>query len=620
MMGQHEDRRLEGRTRAGQPVGHAPFDISGEHGQSSAVPGQAQHQGAVVAGRIIVRARMQDVEGQVVAEVQPVPCGQGGPGYAAFGQGRLDGRGQGAFREAAVVVIGRDRKALEQGDQPLDVITVGVAGEHRLQARRMVVGQGGADHGPAYVEIAEQTAAVHEQALAAGQGHGHGLALAHVEHGEADRLAAVGQIAPQARTDEQGQAREQGGQGFGASGQHQGEAREQAVAAEQLRPGRPQHGRGEEQSVAFEPCQAVHELLATPSGREEQPGPGSGEQRHREQGQADQGHGRDHEAEQRQPGGVDPGIAVPVAKESDNDRQHGGFGAQARPQPGQNRHHNPSEKSRPGEPGAKRSEGWPQQSDAGHGRGRKLQPHVVGGQGRDRQHGGQGQKQAVAQRRVAAEKKKQTAAGEHEHGPVQRRRIPPQPAIAGHQRRGHEQNEIGARRSQENRRMPPARDPDQGDGHGHHIGHVHAGERQGMGQGGLAYQVEIRCGKAGELAEEQGRDHGPAGPCRGIGFGRRGQNRKHPVADAFPPPVGHVRSRFQAAQVPGFRASGVGPEKYPSRRRRNAKSVTPGLAKPRVGRIFEVKARRSPGRGRNAGVSMVRASRPVGQRRRSPGP
>jgi hypothetical protein len=44
------------------------------------------------------------------------------------------------------------------------------------------------------------------------------------------------------------------------------------------------------------------------------------------------------------------------------------------------------------------------------------------------------------------------------------------------------------------------------------------------------------------------------------------------------------------------------------------------LAKPRVGRIFEVKARRSPGRGRNAGVSMVRASRPVGQRRRSPGP
>ena len=60
-------------------------------------------------------------------------------------------------------------------------------------------------------------------------------------------------------------------------------------------------------------------------------------------------------------------------------------------------------------------------------------------------------------------------------------------------------------------------------------------------------------------------------------------------------------------------------KKTPSRRRRKAKSVVPGLAKPLVGRSRPVTARTSPGTGSKAGWSMVTASRPGrGTSRHSP--
>jgi len=248
------------------------------------------------------------------------------------GQGLAYGGGQFAFRDTAVVVVRSNFKALEDGDEAFHVVGVGMAGHGRFETRRPGVGQVGPDHGPAHIIRAGQASAIHQDPPAAGQLEHHGLPLAHIEHGQADAIPAVGQGPAQPRTDEQGQTGQHGGQGALAAGHDEGQAGQKAEAAEHLRPGRAQDRKGKKQSPGVQKSQNAHKPFAEPGRPEQQRGTDSGHERERQEHLADQRHRRDHEAEQRQPGNVDPGIEVPFAEKSHDDRQHGSLGAKTRPQ------------------------------------------------------------------------------------------------------------------------------------------------------------------------------------------------------------------------------------------------------------------------------------------------
>ena len=248
---------------------------------------------------------------------------------------------------------------------------------------RAAVGEACADDGPAHVEAAEQAAGVDEQAAAAGDGDGHGLALAHVEDGEADVRPAVFDQAQGGWRQEQEEACGQGGAGQGAAGGGQGQGGEQAVAAEQFRPGGAQDGVGDEQALGVYGGQGAHEPGAAVGPGVKEQGGGLFQSGHGDQGCAAKDQRHDQAAEDRQPQEIDPGVERPVAKEPGEQRQDGGFGADAGPKDAKRPDKRGAGESLAGDASGEAGKGRPKQGDAGHGQGRELQAGAENGQGRD---------------------------------------------------------------------------------------------------------------------------------------------------------------------------------------------------------------------------------------------